>query len=352
MATLSAVAGGLNSGTLDGDLISRVEPPRRSMRVTVSTQPQPLPTPDAPKQLNEARLAVRLSLVIGVAMLVGKVTAFLLTWSAAIFSDAAESVVHVIAVAFAAFSLRLSARPAAPTFLYGYERITFFSAGFEGAMIIVAAIAILIEAIRRWTTGLTLEHLGAGTLVVLAAGIVNAALGLYLLRVGRRTHSMILEADGRHVLTDSWTSFGVVAGLGLVMLTGWKPFDALVAMAVATNILWSGGRLVWRSAAGLLDYSDPKTGRKIRDKLDAICSELTIQYHGVRFRTTGYREIIEVHLLFPQATTVSEAHAMATVVEERLAAELGVPAEVITHLESLEDHASVHHKEHYTGRPD
>ena len=317
----------------------------------MSTQPEALPTPDAPKQLDEARFAVRLSLIIGVAMLVGKVTAYLLTWSTAIFSDAAESVVHVVAVGFAAFSLRLSSRPAAPTFLYGYERITFFSAGFEGAMIIVAAIAILIESSRRWATGLTLEHLGAGSLLVLAAGIINAALGYYLLRVGRRTHSMILEADGKHVLTDSWTSFGVVAGLGLVMLTGWKPFDPLVAMAIAVNILWSGGRLVWRSAAGLLDYSDPKTGRRIRNKLDEICSQLSIQYHGVRYRTTGYREIIEVHLLFPRSTTVSDAHAAATIVEERLAAELGQPAEVITHLEALEDHSSVHRKEHYTGRP-
>jgi cation diffusion facilitator family transporter len=184
------------------------------------------------------------------------------------------------------------------------------------------------------------------------AGILNAGLGYYLLRIGRRTNSLILEANGKHVLTDSWTSFGVVGGLGLVLLTHWKPFDPLVAIAVAANILWSGGHLVWRSAVGLLDYSDPKAGRKIRDKLDAICSELTIQYHGVRFRTTGYRQIIEVHLLFPRLTSVSEAHRLATILEERLPAELGMPAEVITHLEPLEDHADVHREQHYTGKPD
>ena len=171
-------------------------------------------------------------------------------------------------------------------------------------------------------------------------------------RIGRRTNSLILEADGKHVLTDSWTSFGVVGGLGLVLLTHWKPFDPLVAIAVAANILWSGGRLVWHSAAGLMDYSDPKAGRKIRDQLDAICSELTIQYHGVRFRTTGYRQIIEVHLLFPRLTSVSEAHRLATILEERLPAALGMPAEVITHLESLEDHADVHSEPHYTGKPE
>ena len=243
-------------------------------------------------RFRDARVAMRLSLIVGLVMLVGKVTAYFMTHSAAIFSDAAESVVHVVAVAFAAFSLRLSTKPAAPQFLYGYERITFFSAGFEGAMIIVAAIAILIEAIRKWMAGLQLENLGAGTVLVLLAGIVNAGLGFYLLRVGRRTNSMILEADGKHVLTDSWTSLGVVGGLGLVLLTHWKPFDPLVAIAVAVNILWSGGRLVWHSAVGLLDYSDPQHGRQIRERLDAICSELAIQYHGVRYRTTGYRQII------------------------------------------------------------
>jgi len=302
--------------------------------------------------VRDARFAMRLSLIFGIAMLVGKTAAYLLTHSAAILSDAAESVVHVIAVAFATFSLRLSTKPAAPQFLYGYERITFFSAGFEGALIIVAALVILISAGKSWLAGLQLENLGGGTLFVLAAGMVNAGLGYYLLRTGRKTNSLILEANGKHVLTDSWTSFGVVAGLALVLLTGWKPFDPLVAIAVALNILWSGGRLVWRSAVGLLDYSEPGAGRQIRAALDAICSELGITYHGVRFRTTGYRQIIEVHLLFPHFTTVGEAHRLATILEERLPTESGLPSEVITHLESLADHAEVHHAEHYTGKPD
>ncbi len=304
------------------------------------------------RELREALFAMRLSLIVGLVMLIGKTSIYLITHSAAIFSDAAESVVHVIAVGFAWFSLRLSTRSASPQFLYGYERITFFSAGFEGAMIVMAAIAILYESIRKWMAGLQLENLGAGTALILVAGMLNASLGLYLLRTGRRTNSLILEADGKHVLTDSWTSFGVVGGLGLVLLTRWKPFDPLVAIAVAGNILWSGGHLVWDSAVGLLDYSDPKAGRKIREKLDVLCSDLAIQYHGVRFRTTGYRQIIELHLLFPRLTSVSEAHRLATVLEERLAAELGMPAEVTTHIESLEDHTDVHRKQHYTGKPD
>jgi len=304
------------------------------------------------RELHDAHFAMRLSLIVGFAMLIGKTAAYFMTHSAAIFSDAAESVIHVIAVAFASFSLRLSTRPASHHFLYGYERITFFSAGFEGALIVVAAIAILIESIHEWIAGLQLQHLGSGVVLILLAGVLNAGLGYYLIRTGRRTNSLILEANGKHVLTDSWTSFGVVGGLGLVLLTGWKPFDPIVAIVVAANILWSGGRLVWQSAVGLLDYSDPEAGRRIRERLDAICSELNLQYHGVRFRTTGYRQIIEVHLLFPRLTSVSEAHALATILEERLPAELGMPAEVITHLESLEDHAQVHHHEHYTGKPE
>ena len=302
-------------------------------------------------ELRAMRLAMRLSLTFGVLMLIGKLAAYLMTGSAAILSDAAESVVHVVAVAFAAFSLRLSTRPAAPKFLYGFERITFFSAGFEGAMIVLAAIFILYAAIEEWLTGLRLDNLGSGILLVVAAGILNAGLGWYLIRTGRRTNSLILEANGKHVLTDSWTSFGVVAGLGLVILTGWKPFDPLLAIAVAINILWAGGHLVWRSAVGLLDHSDPEIGQEIRDKLDSICSELGLQYHGVRFRTTGYRQLIEVHLLFPHSMAVGEAHRQATLLEERLPSELSVPAEVFTHLESVEDHEAIHAKEHYTGKP-
>jgi cation diffusion facilitator family transporter len=303
-------------------------------------------------ELRAMRFAMRISLAFGVLMLVGKMAAYIMTGSAAILSDAAESVIHVVAVAFAAFSLRLSTKPAKPGFLYGYERITFFSAGFEGAMIVLAAIFILYAAIEKWLRGLQLENLRAGTLLLLAAGVLNAGLGWYLIRMGRRTNSLILEANGKHVLTDSWTSFGVVVGLGLVMLTNWKPFDPLLAIAVAINILWAGGHLVWRSAVGLLDHSDPEIGREIRGKLDALCSELGLQYHGVRYRTTGYRQLIEVHLLFPHSMAVGEAHRLATLLEERLPPELSVPAEVFTHLESAEDHAAVHTKEHYTGKPE
>lgn len=309
----------------------------------------------APRPLTEAErqthFAMRLSLLFGAVMLIGKTGAYLFTGSAAILSDAAESVIHMVAVTFAAFSLRLSAKPADHRFLYGYERITFFSAGFEGAMIILAAISIIVAAIHKWLSGIQLQNLGGGTLFVAAASVINAALGWYLIRTGRRTKSLIVEANGKHVLTDSWTSFGVVGGLCLVLWTGWKPFDPLCAIAVALNILWSGSRLVLRSVGGLMDYSDPDTGKTLRGKLDAVCGELGLRYHGVRFRHMGQRLRVEVHLLFPYGVPVGEAHRLATTLEEHLPKALDMPAEVVTHLESMEDHGRVHEKQHYTGKP-
>src|SRR5665213_2651687 len=163
--------------------------------------PEQVPLGKVEKQRRDARFAMRLSLIVGVLMLVGKVAAFSFTGSSAIFSDAAESVVHVVAVAFAVFSLWLSTRPAVPQFHYGYERITFFSAGFEGAMLVLAAGSIIVTTTQKWRHGLTLDTLGNGVALILAAGVLNAFLGWYLLRMGRRNHSLILEADGKHVLT-------------------------------------------------------------------------------------------------------------------------------------------------------
>ncbi len=299
--------------------------------------------------LRENQFAMRLSLATGVLMLAGKVGAYLYTGSAAILSDAAESVVHVVAVGFATFSLWLASRPANRRYQYGYERVSFFSAGFEGALIVLAALIILVTAIQKWLAGLKLEHLGAGTLVVLAAALINAGLGWYLVSRGRKTHSIILEANGKHVLTDSWTSFGVVAGLGLVVLTGWLPFDPIVAIAVALNILWSGVELVRRSITGLMDYSDPVVARAIEREVQALAAAGGFEYHELRFRDTGQRILLEVHLLFPYAMPVGEAHRLATEFERTLPKRCSRPLDVITHLEAVEDHARVHENERRPG---
>lgn len=291
---------------------------------------------------------MRISLWAGVGMLAVKWVAYAITGSTAILSDAMESVIHIVAVAFAAFSMRLSHRPADQRFRYGYERISFFSAGFEGAMITLAAIAIVWTAIDKWRHGLELQQLGTGVLITLGVSLANAALGFYLVRTGRRTNSIILEANGKHVLTDSWTSFGVVGGLALVVLTGWMPFDPIVAIAVGLNIVWSGAKLIQKSVGGLMDYADPETAQMLRASLDELCRD-QVEYHGLRFRDTGLRLIVEVHLLFPYGTPVGEAHRLATHLEEVLPARAGRDLELVTHLESLEDHGEVHGSVHGSG---
>ncbi len=285
---------------------------------------------------------MRLSLIVGVAMLGGKTFAYAITGSAAIMSDAAESIIHVIAVAFAAFSLWLSARPANARFNYGYERIAFFSAGFEGALIIIAALTIIVAAIQKWMAGLQIEQLGVGTAIVAAAGALNAALGGYLVYTGRKSRSLILEANGKHVLTDSWTSFGVVLGLLLVIWTGWKPFDPLCAIAVALNILWSGGGLIRRSVAGLMDYSDPEVRRAVENALTTECRARGMRFHEVRLRSLGQRVLVDVHLLFPFEMPLGEAHRIATAVEQTVEQQVAFDVELVTHLESFDDHEIVH----------
>ncbi len=289
---------------------------------------------------------MKLSLYTGFVMLAGKSTAYFITHSSAIFSDAIESVIHLAAVAFAAFALWLSRRPANERFHYGYERISFFSAGFEGALIAAAAVAIIVTAIYEWMQGLRLQSLGLGTLITLSLGLLNGGLGFYLIHAGRRNHSLILEANGRHVLTDCWTSLGVIVGLCLVLLTGWKPFDPICAILMALNILWSGAQLIWKSARGLLDYADPAAEALLREILDGLTASQNIAYHGLRLRETGGRFLAEVHLLFPYESSLGEAHEKATTIETAIEQSFGQPVEVMTHLEACEDHAERHPREH------
>ena len=220
-------------------------------------------------------------------MLAGKMYAYIITNSAAILSDAAESVVHVMAVAFAAFSLWLSIQPADKSHTYGHDKISFFSAGVEGMLIVIAAIYIIYEATAKWIVGLYLENLDIGMLYVAAAGLINAGLGFYLVRKGKRHKSIILVANGKHVLTDSWTSAGVIVGLLLVMWTGWLPFDPILAFIVALNILWSGGKLVWQSVGGLMDEGDPELDRQICTVLDVETNTRGLRYHQLRHRHSG-----------------------------------------------------------------
>jgi cation diffusion facilitator family transporter len=293
------------------------------------------------------KLPMRLSLLVGFFMLATKVFAYWITGSAAILSDAAESVVHVVAVSFAAYSLWLSLKPADRSHLYGHDKITFFSAGFEGAMIVLAAVYIIFVSIQKWIAGLELQNLGTGTVLVLVAGLINGGLGWYLVRVGKKRGSLILEANGKHVLTDCWTSLGVIVGLTLTLLTGWLPFDPIFAIFVALNILWTGGNLIRKSVGGLMDEVDAETEARILRVLREATEEAGIQFHGLRHRNAGTRIWVEFHLLFRGDISLEAAHAAATRIEERIERELGARAEVISHLETLEDHDRVHAREHY-----
>lgn len=286
--------------------------------------------------------AMNLSLGVGLLMFVMKGGAYLLTGSAAILSDAAESLVHVAAVIFAAYSLRLSYRPADADHLYGHAKISFFSAGFEGAMIILAALYIIYESIHKWLGGLLLENLGAGTALTAAAAAINGGLGGYLLWLGRRKNSLILEANGKHVLTDCWTSIAVLVGLTLVLVTKWRPFDPICGMIMAGNILWSGAGLVKSAFAGLMDQADPTAQGKLTAILDRETRQRGLSYHQLRHRNLGDAHWVEVHLLFPEGSSLAAAHQTATEIERAVEVSLEPRAYVTTHLECASDHEALH----------
>jgi len=298
----------------------------------------------APAEIQRMRNAMYISVWTGVFMLVLKITAYILTGSTAILSDAAESVVHVLAVSFAAYSLQLSLKPPDDRHKYGHDRISFFSAGFEGGMIIVAALYIVYESIHKWMGGLALDKISEGTYLVAFATIANAILGWYLVRQGKSFHSVLLVANGKHVLTDSWTSLGVIIALVLILLTGWLPFDPIIAIVVALNILWTGGKLIRQSIGGLMDESDPAIDETLRKILAVESQRHQVQFHGLRHRNAGTRLLIEVHLLFPDNVSLADAHEKATLIEKSITSQLPQPTQVLTHLEPLEGHDEVHER--------
>jgi cation diffusion facilitator family transporter len=278
-------------------------------------------------------------------MLVGKGVAWVITGSAAILSDAAESVVHVVAVGFAAWSLRLSQQPPDRDHPYGHEKGNYFSAGAEGALIAVAALYILYESIRKIVVGPAIENPGWGAIIITAATAVNALLGWYLLRVGRREGSLILVANGTHVLTDSLTSLGAIVAIILVMITGWAYFDPIIAMVLAVNILVSGFGLVQQSVHGLMDRRDPEVDRRLREVLDQWARDSGGAYHGLRHRSGGHVVWLDVHLLLPADSDLEEAHASATDLEQQIQRRLpDYRLEITSHLEPLEVHGE-HHPE-------
>jgi cation diffusion facilitator family transporter len=281
----------------------------------------------------EQKRVMNFSLVVAVVLLGAKVTAAAVTGSSAIYSDAVESVVHLLAVCFAAWALRLAHKPADETHHFGHDKVAFLSAGFEGAMISAAALLIFYEAVRQMIFGVRIENLGFGVAVTAAAAGVNLVLGLSLLAAGKRSGSPLLRANGHHVLTDVWSSAAVLVALGLYKFTGWVWWDPIAAMLAALNILRVGYQLIRESLGGLLDESDPAVERRIRELLDLEAKKAGLSYHNLRYRHSGRTHWVEFHLVFDDSLTVGEAHASATVIESSVAAMLQPDGRVISHLE-------------------
>lgn len=279
--------------------------------------------------------AMNLSLAIGFMMLAAKWAAYVLTGSSVIFSDAAESVVHVIAVWFAWYALRVGSKPPDEEHPYGHDKISFMSAGVEGGLICIAAIVIIASATEKLIVGVQLQKLDIGMSITAGAAAVNLALGTFLIRAGKRHQSLVVEANGRHVMTDVWTSVGALAGLFLAKWTGLLWLDPVIAMVFGANIIREGGKLIALSVKGLMDSSDPKLLERVHDTLASFCTEYGCSYHRLRLRTSGTIVHVDYHLLLPDATPMIEAHALATRLEDRVQAAIALPSEVFTHLESV-----------------
>ena len=277
-----------------------------------------------------------LSIITSVATVSLKYTAYLLTGSVGLLSDAIESVVNVVAAVIALLALRAAAKPADNVYHFGRGKAEYLSSGIEGFMIFGAATVILVTSIPRLFHPEPLEHLGIGLVVTAVATVLNAAVGILLIRVGRRHRSATLDADGHHLLTDVWTSVGVLAGVALVALTGWLPLDPLIAIAVAVNILVVGFKLVRNAMNGLLDIALPPYQH------DQIVQVLTrhakdgVTFHGLQTRESGKDRFMSVHVLVPGAWTVHQAHDVVEDVEQELKATVG-DLEVMTHVEPRED---------------
>lgn len=282
---------------------------------------------------------VYLSIAAAIVTIAMKFTAWALTGSVGLLSDAAESVVNLVAALFALVVVQWSTRPPDEEHAYGHEKADYLSAGVEGALILLAAVTIGVSAIDRLLHPQEIESVGIGLAVALAATVVNLGVGRKLIGAGREYSSVTLEADGKHLMTDVWTSVGVVIAVAAVALTGWEPLDPLIALAVAGNIVVTGVRLVHRSTDGLLDRALSDDELATVDRVLATFASEEVQFHALRTRRAGSRAFVSIHVLVPGHWTVQRGHDLAEQVEEALREALG-HATVFTHLEPIEDPAS------------
>jgi cation diffusion facilitator family transporter len=283
---------------------------------------------------DDARIRLRaglISLVVSALLLGAKYEAYRLTGSTAILSDALESIVNVVAAVFALGGLVFAGRPADRNHPYGHGKIEFFSAAFEGGLIAFAAVLIIYEVAQSLIRGVEVRQLEAGLGIVLAAGVVNLLLGKFLVRTGRRHSSLTLVADGQHVLSDFWTSIGIVAGLILVRVTGLAWLDPVVAALVALNLMWTGVRLVRHAAGGLLDEEDTALLGRLLEVLQQHVGQGVIRIHHLRAIRAGRFHHVDAHLVVPEFWSVDRAHELAETLAARVIKELGVEGELAFH---------------------
>ncbi len=280
-----------------------------------------------------------LSIGAALATMAMKGVAYLLTGSIGLMSDAIESLVNVIGAVMALSMLTVAARPPDDEHLYGHGKAEYFSSFLEGSLIFAAAVGIGIAAVERLLQPRPLEQIGLGLAVLVAASLVNLVAALVILRAGRKHHSITLEANAKHLLTDVWTSAGVFAGVGAVALTGWQMLDPIIALAVAANIVYTGVSIVRESVSGLMDTALPETEvRSVQAVLDRHETG-GVAFHALRTRQSGARRFVSVHVLVPGRWTVQRGHRLLEAIEGEIRDALP-NVTVFTHLESLDDPAS------------
>ncbi len=286
-----------------------------------------------------ARTYTWLSIAAALVTMAMKYLAYQMTGSVGLLSDAVESVINLIAALVALWALWLASRPADEDHHYGHTKAEYFSSGVEGALILVAAASIAAAAWPRLLHPQPLERIGAGLLVSAAASVINGGVAAILWRAGKERRSVTLTADARHLMTDVWTTVGVIVALGLVSLTGWYILDPVIALAVAANVLWTGVRLIRESGLGLLDTAIPAEDRAtIMRALEPWQSE-GIEFHALRTRTSGSRRFVSLHVLAPGAWSIQQGHDLCEDIERTLR-QTFPETTVFTHLEPQEDPAA------------
>ena len=281
-----------------------------------------------------------LSIAAAVLTILLKTSAYFLTGSVGLLSDALESFVNLAAAVVALIALRFATRPPDEEFTFGYSKVEYFASGFEGGMILLAAGSILITALPRLIHPEPLEQLGLGLAISIIASLINLGVALVLMRAGKRYNSITLEADARHLMTDVWTTGGVIIGIALVWVTGYLRLDPIVALLVAANILVTGYRLLVRSGRGLMDAAIPAEElASIKSILDGYRSQ-NVGYHALRSRQAAARKFLAVHLLVPGSWSVRKSHQLAEKIENQVRE--AVPHVIIvTHVEPIEDPLSL-----------